>query len=93
MKLPPLNIFNTLYSVCQAWEWRRWSSKTTFRRLLYEAILNYQALIETHGDKKSILRRISIAVSNRVKNKRVKSSGIDRDLGVLESFPERKLLE
>ena len=93
VKLPPLNIFNTLYSVCQAWEWRRWSSKTTFRRLLYEAILNYQALIETHGDKKSILRRISIAVSNRVKNKRVKSSGIDRDLGVLESFPERKLLE
>jgi hypothetical protein len=93
VKLPPLNFFSTIYSISQAWEWRRWSTKTTFRRLLYEGILNYHALIETHGDKKSLLRLISLALSKKVKNKRVKVSGTGRDLGVLESFPERMLTE
>ncbi len=93
VKLPPLNVFSTIYAVSQAWEWRKWSTKTTFRRLLYEGILNYQALVETHGEKKSILRRISLALNSRVKKKRGNNSGTARDIGILESFPERRLAE
>lgn len=91
VKLPPLNVFGTLYAICQTWEWRRWSTKTTFRRLLYEAILNYQALIETDGDEKSLLRRLSLAVSGYVKRRRVTSAFTQP--GIIDAFPERRLSE
>jgi len=91
VKLPPLEIFNTLYSVSQVWEWRRWSSRTTFRRLMYEAILNYQALIESNAEKKTILGSISSKVNGLIKGRRVKMD--PGNPGVLSSFSERRLVD
>ena len=70
VKLPPLNIFNAIYSLSSAWEYRKWSSRTTFWRLVYEGILNYQALVEVHGTEGSILRKISLMVSSWTKKRR-----------------------
>jgi len=76
IRLPPNEVFNVIYSVSQVLEFRKWSSKTTIPRILYEALLNYQALVETSGDKKSLLRRISLALSHRRK-KKMKPSTIE----------------
>ena len=91
MKLPHQNIFSTIFSVTQAWEYRKWSSKTTFLRLLYEGILNYQALVEAHADEKSFLRKISLILEGKVKNK-IKTSE-NKEIGVLEGNRERMLVE
>jgi len=69
VKLPHQNLFSSIFSVSQAWEYRKWSSRTTFRRLLYEGLLNYQALVEAHGGEGSILRKISLVLQKRVKKK------------------------
>jgi anaerobic magnesium-protoporphyrin IX monomethyl ester cyclase len=91
VKLPHQNIFSTIFSVTQAWEYRKWSSKTTFLRLLYEGILNYQALVEAHADEKSFLRKISLLLEGKVKNK-IKISE-NKEIGVLEGNRERMLVE
>ena len=75
VELPPNNLFSHIFSFSQAWEYRKWSSRTTFRRLLYEGLLNYQALVEGHGDKGGLLRKISLMLSKRVKKKMQASEG------------------
>jgi anaerobic magnesium-protoporphyrin IX monomethyl ester cyclase len=88
-RLPPNNLFIVLYGVCQAWEWRRWSSKTTFWRLLYEGVLNYQALVEVGGGKGGWAKAISSRLSSWVTRR---AAPVDRTRlapALLESFPER----
>jgi len=92
VKLPPQHIFSTIYSVSQAWEYRNWSTKTSFLRLLYEGILNYQALVEAHGSEGSLLRKISLFLEKRTK-KKVKAIETDTVPSVLESSRERMLVE
>jgi len=91
-KLPFQYAYSAIYSVCQAWEFRKWSSKTTFWRLVYEGILNYQAIIENHGDKGSVLRKISLLFSNRAKNK-IQVSDTNIKPSSLEASRERMLVE
>jgi hypothetical protein len=91
-KLPFQYAYSAMYSVCQAWEFRKWSSKTTFWRLIYEGILNYQAIIENHGDKGSILRKISLLFSGRAKNK-IQVTDANIKPSSLEASRERMLVE
>ena len=92
VKLPPQHIFSTIYSVSQAWEYRNWSTKTSFLRLLYEGILNYQALVEAHGSEGSLLRKISLFLEKRTK-KKVRAIETDTVPSILESSRERMLVE
>jgi anaerobic magnesium-protoporphyrin IX monomethyl ester cyclase len=85
VKLPPLDVFNTIYSISSAWEYRKWSSRTTFWRLVYEGILNYQALVIVQENDGSILRKISVMFSNWTKKRR-QTPSINIKPGVLETF-------
>jgi anaerobic magnesium-protoporphyrin IX monomethyl ester cyclase len=91
-KLPPLEVFGTFYSVCQAWEWKKWSTKTTTTRIMFEALLNYQALVLNgkEGQGGGVLGRVS---SFLIKRKRAKTANwsVDHKPGPIESFPERKI--
>jgi len=92
VKLPFQHAFSTIYSVCQVWEYRKWSSHTTFWRLIYEGALNYQALVENHGAKGSILRRISLMISRWTK-KGSRRSGVSIEPSALEASRERMLVD
>ena len=69
VKLPPLSIFTIIYSICTAWEYRGWSSRITFRRMIYEGILNYKAMVKTNDGAGGILGKISSALVSRIKSK------------------------
>jgi anaerobic magnesium-protoporphyrin IX monomethyl ester cyclase len=68
VKLPPLSVFTSIYSISTAWEFRKWSSRITFWRMLYEGILNYKAMVKTN-DEGGIVGKISLMLGNRVKRK------------------------
>lgn len=87
VRMKPKKWFGKVYSVSQVWEWRKWSSKTTFRRLMYEAILNYQALGEVHSGARSLLSKLSSLVISRKKKDLVRQHNFQAsDKGPKSSF-------
>jgi len=96
VRLKPRKWMGRVYSVSQVWEWRKWSSKTTFRRLMYEAILNYQALGEVHSTARGLLSKISSLVINKkkkdlVREHNLEAPNVDKIPGPIEGFRERAL--
>ena len=57
--LPPYNFFGLIYSLLQTLEWRNWSTKATLRKLLFEAIINYNALVATESNNNGLLAKLS----------------------------------
>lgn len=91
IKLEPADWMGTFYSLSQVWEWRRWSTKSNVRRLLYEGILNYQALVQTTSKEKSVIRSISMFLYNKWKKKKMADQKQPAPLTEIEGFRERAL--
>ena len=68
-ELPHNRFFGLLYLACQAWEWRKWSTKSTIRRLLFDGILNYQALFGENQTKKGIFVKLSQLLVKKYRRK------------------------
>ncbi len=58
-ELPPNKLFGLFYLASQAWEWRKWSTKSTLKRLFFDGLLNYQALFGESQTRKGFMVRIS----------------------------------
>jgi len=69
INLPPNELFNLIYSISQAFEWRKWISKSSIFSLIYEGILNYQALARANTSSKSILSAFSVLIQRKVSEK------------------------
>ncbi len=91
-KLPPLGIFGIFYSACQAWEWQKWSTRTTIKRIMFEALLNYQALITNNKSDGGIFGWIS-GILVKGKREEAKKPHTEKLPGVLESHHERKIVD
>lgn len=50
-ELPHNTVFSLFYLLCQMFEWRKWSTRATIKRLLFEGLLNYQSLVESKNEK------------------------------------------
>jgi len=73
-ELPHNRFFCLLYLVCQAWEWRKWSTKSSLRRLFFDGILNYQALFGENATKKGIFVRLSQLLVKKYRRKVVRAN-------------------
>ncbi len=58
-ELPPNKLFGLFYLASQAWEWRKWSTKSTLKRLFFDGLLNYQALFGESSTKKGFMVKVS----------------------------------
>ena len=65
VKLPYNRFYGWFYLACQAWVWKKWSSKATIRRMLYDGLLNYQALFGENQTKHGILIKLSRLLQRR----------------------------
>jgi len=68
-ELPHNRFFCLVYLACQAWEWRKWSTKSSLRRLFFDGILNYQALFGESTTKKGIFVRLSQLLVKKYRRK------------------------
>ena len=68
-KLPHNSFFSFFYMVCQAWEWRKWSTKSTIRRMFYEGLLNYNAMYVRNENEDGIFVKLSRLLVQRVRHK------------------------
>ena len=68
-ELPHNRFFGLIYLACQAWEWRKWSTKSTIRRLFFDGLLNYQALFGENATKKGILVKLSQLLVKKYRRK------------------------
>ena len=69
-ELPHNSFFSFIYMISQAWEWRKWSTKSTLRRMFYEGLLNYNAMYVTNEGKKGFFIKISqLLVRNKSKQR------------------------
>ena len=68
-ELPPNRFFGLFYLACQAWEWRKWSTKSSIRRLIFDGLLNYQALFGENATKKGIFVKISQLLVKKYRSK------------------------
>ena len=68
-KLPHNSFFSFVYMVCQAWEWRKWSTKSTLRRMFYEGLLNYNAMYVRNENEEGIFVKLSRLLVKRVRHK------------------------
>ena len=58
-ELPPNAFFGWLYLACQALEWKKWSTKSSIKRMFYDGLLNYKSLFGESQSKKGIFVRLS----------------------------------
>ena len=65
VKLPYNRFYGWFYLACQAWTWKKWSSKATIRRMLYDGLLNYQALFGENQTKHGIIIKLSRFLQRR----------------------------
>ena len=59
VKLPYNRFYGWFYLASQAWEWRKWSTKATIKRMFYDGLLNYQALFGENQTKGGIMVKLS----------------------------------
>ena len=58
-ELPPNAFFGWLYLASQALEWKKWSTKSSIKRMFYDGLLNYKSLFGESQSKKGIFVRLS----------------------------------
>ncbi len=68
-ELPHNSFFSFVYMISQAWEWRKWSSKSTIRRLFYEGVLNYKAMFVTKDKENGFFLKLSQLLVKKLRRK------------------------
>ena len=69
VKLPHNSIYSFVYMICQAWEWRKWSTKSSLRRMFFEGLLNYNAMYVRNEKEDGVFVKISRLLVKRVRHK------------------------
>ena len=59
VKLPYNRFFGWFYLACQAYEYRKWSTMASLKRMFFDGLLNYQALFGENQTKNGIFVRLS----------------------------------
>ena len=68
-ELPNNSFLNFIYLVTQAWEWRKWSSRHSFMRLLWDGLLNYHTMFVTKEKDSGIIFKISKLLAKKTRSK------------------------
>tara|TARA_B100001971_G_C18124326_1_gene501189 strand:- start:488 stop:1024 length:537 start_codon:yes stop_codon:yes gene_type:complete len=68
-ELPYNSFYSFVYMISQAWEWRKWSSKSTIRRMFYESVLNYKAMFVTNDKENGIFVKLSQILVKKLRRK------------------------
>ena len=58
-----------VYMISQAWEWRKWLSKSTIRRMFYEGVLNYKVMFVTNDKENGIFVKLSQMLVKKLRRK------------------------